>query len=377
MRILNKVPQTFSYDGKEFESHIAEAMKDETLIASLRKKADEFLSKKSPCVTDRKIKAASGDIHDYSSFGPYWWPNPDTVNGLPYIRRDGEVNPETKETVTFSVLFNSVEILTLAAYCFDDDRYAEKAVKNIKAWYIDEETRMNPHLEYGQAIPGICNGRGIGLIDCADSYKLFDSVGLLDAMGVMPADVMTGLKKWYGSFLDWMLTSEVGVDEDRQHNNHGAWYDVQVASSALFLGRPILAQRQLSLAYERRVLKHIDSEGKQPHELARTNAIGYSTMNLRALMVLANLALTAKCKTDMWQEKRGDGSIAIKSALDYLRRFTRSLDGFGYSQLDGKPNPGGAALLMTMADRHYPEAEYAKEAAEFYKPEMLWRLLPL
>ena len=196
-------------------------------------------------------------------------------------------------------------------------------------------------------------------------------------MGVMPEDVLTGLKAWYSSFLNWMLTSEVGVDEDRQHNNHGAWYDVQVASCALFLGRPVLAQRQLELAYERRVLKHIDSEGKQPYELARTNAIGYSTMNLRALMVLADLAISAKCKTDMWHEKRNDGSIAIKSALDYLRRFTRSLEGFGYSQLDGKPNPGGAALLMTIADRHYPESGYAKEAEEFYTSDMLWRLLPL
>ncbi len=377
MKRLNKIPETFSFSGKDFERHVSEAARDEALTAQLRKKADEFMSKKSPCVTDRKIRAASGDIHDYSSFGPYWWPNPDTESGLPYIRRDGEVNPETKDNITFSMLFSSVEVLTLAAYCFGDDKYADKAVRNIMSWYIDEDTRMNPHLKYGQAIPGICSGRGIGLIDCADSYKLFDCVGLLDAMGVIPGEVISGLKSWYSRFLDWMLTSEIGVDEDRQHNNHGSWYDVQVASAALFLNRKILAQRQLSLAYERRVLKHIDNEGKQPHELARTKAIGYSTMNLRALMLLANLSQSAGCKLDMWHEKREDGSIALKSALDYLKQFAKSLEGFKYSQIDGKPNPEGASMLMTMAARHYPGEGYEKQAEEFYNPAMLWRLLPL
>ena len=377
MKKLTKIPETLTYNGSEFEAHVTKTIGDKELINHLRKKADEFLTKKSPAVTDRRIKAESGDAHDYSSLGPYWWPNPDTENGLPYIRRDGEVNPDTKDNITFASLFSSVETLTLAAYCFDDDRYAEKAVKNISVWYLDRETKMNPHLKYGQAIPGICSGRGIGLIDCSHSYKLFDSVALLDAMGAIPADILSGLREWYGSFLDWMLTSETGVDEDRQHNNHGSWYDVQVASTALFLGRKILAERQLSLAYERRLLKHIAPDGKQPHELARTNALGYSIMNLNALMLIADLAEKAGCKIDMWTERRADGSIALRAALDYLTRFTKSLDGFGYSQLNGKPNPDATALLITMAARHYPEADYQKKAEELYKPDMLWRLLPL
>ena len=149
MKKLTKIPETLTYNGSEFEAHVTKTIGDKELINHLRKKADEFLTKKSPAVTDRRIKAESGDAHDYSSLGPYWWPNPDTENGLPYIRRDGEVNPDTKDNITFASLFSSVETLTLAAYCFDDDRYAEKAVKNISVWYLDRETKMNPHLKYG------------------------------------------------------------------------------------------------------------------------------------------------------------------------------------------------------------------------------------
>lgn len=377
MRKLCKIPKTFSYDGRLFEQHAAVAARDNELLAQLKIRADKLLSEKSPCITDRRTRAISGDIHDYSSFGPYWWPNPNTKDGLPYIRRDGEFNPDSIESITFSSLFSSVEILTLAAYYLEDNRYADKAVENISSWYINADTAMKPHLEYAQAIPGICNGRGTGLIDCTDSYKLFDCVGLLEAMDAIPSDVVSALKDWYGKFLDWMLTSETGVDEDASHNNHGSWYDVQVASTALFLDRRILARRQLSLAYERRILKHIDLEGKQPHELARTNAIKYSTFNLKALMLIANLAQSAECKLNMWQEKREGGDVALRSALDYLKQFARSLDGFEYSQLDGKPDPEGAALLMTMAAKHFPKDGYGKEAEELYKPYMLWRLLPL
>ena len=45
-------------------------------------------------VVDKNLTPSSGDKHDFMSVAPYWWPNPNTPNGLPYVRRDGEVNPE-------------------------------------------------------------------------------------------------------------------------------------------------------------------------------------------------------------------------------------------------------------------------------------------
>lgn len=377
MMKLSRIPETISYDGAELAAHAERVCGDKELLATLKNKAENYLKKDSADVTKRRIKADNGDPHEYASMGPYWWPNPNTENGLPYVRRDGEVNPEIKEPNGFGEVFNSVKILTLAAYYFDEPKYAEKAVKNIRAWYLDPETAMNPRLEYAQFIPGICKGRGIGIIDSHGSQELFDSVALLYAMDMMPESDVLALKEWYNKLTDWMLTSENGIDEDRQHNNHGTWYDVQIASAALFTGRKILAERTLTLAYERRILKHIAADGKQPYELARTHAIGYSTMNLKALMLIAKLAKKAGCKRDMWHEVRVDGSIALKSALDYLAQYATDLTGFEYQEIGGKPNTAGCAELLTRAAGEYPEEGYLERARELYTSNMLFRLLPI
>lgn len=377
MMELLRIPETVTYNGAELAAHAERISADNELLAELKRKADGYLVKESADVTKRKIKAENGDIHEYASMGPYWWPNPNTENGLPYVRRDGEVNPETKEPNGFGEVFGSVKTLTLAAYYFDEPKYAEKAVKNIRAWYLEPATAMNPSMKYAQFIPGVSKGRGIGLIDCHGSYEFFDSVALLSAMGMIPETDVTALKEWYDKFTDWMLTTEIGIDEDRQHNNHGTWYDVQIASAALFTGRRILAERTLSLAYERRILKHITAEGKQPYELARTHAIGYSTMNLKALMLIAKLAKKAGCKRDMWHEVREDGSIALKKALDYLSKYATDLTGFEYQEISGAPNTSGCAELLTVASREYPEENYLERAKALYSSEMLFRLLPI
>ena len=49
-------------------------------------------------VTDKAVVPPSGDKHDDMSQAPYWWPNPATPNGLPYVQRDGERNPEIDKT---------------------------------------------------------------------------------------------------------------------------------------------------------------------------------------------------------------------------------------------------------------------------------------
>lgn len=45
-------------------------------------------------ITDVQSPRSTGGPHDYYSNGDYWWPNPDTPDGLPYIQRDGQTNPD-------------------------------------------------------------------------------------------------------------------------------------------------------------------------------------------------------------------------------------------------------------------------------------------
>ncbi len=66
-------------------------------LTSLVEEAKEALRVPPPSVMDKSRTPPSGDKHDYLSVGPYWWPNPASSNGLPYIRHDGEVNPESRD----------------------------------------------------------------------------------------------------------------------------------------------------------------------------------------------------------------------------------------------------------------------------------------
>ncbi len=104
--------------------------------------------------------------HDFFSEGPYWWPDPKKPGG-PYIRKDGQVNPDRFEENDRDMgrLSESVCALGLAAYFHKDRGAAEHAWKLLDTWFLAPATLMNPNLEFGQAIRGVSEGRGIGIID--------------------------------------------------------------------------------------------------------------------------------------------------------------------------------------------------------------------
>src|SRR5260221_240404 len=57
--------------------------------------AQKALSVKPVSVMDKPKAGPSGDKHDYFSTAPYFWPDPAKKDGLPYIRKDGQRNPES------------------------------------------------------------------------------------------------------------------------------------------------------------------------------------------------------------------------------------------------------------------------------------------
>jgi hypothetical protein len=369
-------PKLITFDGKSLPTLKELANKEGVLQNDFRKKSEALLNAPRHSVIDRKLKAFSGNPHDYMSMGPYWWPDPDKPDGLPYIRRDGEINPETKDPITHSAVCSKVFELSLAAYYYDDTRFSEKAVKMIRDWHTDPETYMTPHLEYGQSIPGRCTGRGIGLIDFAQSYQLFNGIRILEFLGAIDEDTLTKTKQWYVDFVNWMLTSEKGIDEDNQHNNHGAWFDVQIAAAALFTDRPILAKKTLMTAYDRRVVKHIQSDGSQPHELARTHAIGYSSMNLNALFLLGNMARLNGIKAPYWEEMP-DGKCLIARATEYLHYYCVHFDEFKYQEIGGKPSLNDATMHIARMNALFPSDEYEKILSEGITDSMLWQIKPI
>ncbi len=281
--------------------------------------AGRALGTKPPSVTDKAKAATSGDKHDYMTAAPYFWPDPDKANGLPYIRHDGKVNPESRTDAydrnRLSLMTRTVETLALAYYFTGKDAYAEHAAKILRVWFLDPATRMNPNLNFAQAIPGKNNGRGTGIIEGWNLVEAVDASGLLAGSSAWSNKDADGMKVWAASYLDWLLTSENGLDEARATNNHGTYYDAQVVRLALIVGRTDLAKSVAGAAMTKRIAVQIKSDGSQPLELKRTSSMGYSRFNLEAWFALATMA--DQVGIDVWHHQSPDGG-GIRKALDFL-----------------------------------------------------------
>lgn len=313
-------PQTFLLSGdrlSELRQRIGQedpALRD--AVKQLRRRADKWLTRGPWSVTEKPFTPPSGDKHDYMSVGPYWWPNPDTDDGLPYVRRDGRTNPERKkyDNVGLNRMIDAVRDLSLAWHLLRDERYAERAAQVLRVWFLDEATRMNPHLNYAQAIPGRVKGRGIGIIDAHDLPQLIDAVGLLqDADAWSDAD-QQALEKWFDTFLDWMLSSKHGRDEANTKNNHATWYDAQLMSYALFVGQNDKAREIARRFGPRRIATQIKPDGRMPHELKRTRSFDYTAFNLQAFVNVATLS--EHVDVDVWGYTADNGT-GLRGALDW------------------------------------------------------------
>jgi hypothetical protein len=267
-------------------------------------------------VIDKPTSPPSGDMQDYLSQGPYWWPDPKSADGLPWVRRDGEANPdrELHDRHALAAMLSAVNTLAAAFYFSEHEDFAESAGLLLRTWFIDPQTRMNPHLQFAQGIPGRCEGRGIGIIDTAQIGFLIDSIGLLGGAAAWTGQDQQALLDWMTQFLAWLLESDHGVEEAVQANNHGTWYDVQVLSLALFT-RNEDVYRQVTARGAQRINAQIEADGAQPFELSRTKSLDYSVMNLTGLFDLADLS--GHCGVDLWRHE-GEGGRSLRRAVDWL-----------------------------------------------------------
>ena len=272
-------------------------------------------------VVSKLATPPSGDKHDYMSQAPYFWPNPDTPDHLPYIRRDGERNPEINKISdhqNMDRMVSAVDTLALAYFFSGNEAYAAKAAELARAWFVEPATRMNPNLEFAQFIPGVNTGRGIGLIETRGLTRVVDAIGLLAGSKAWTESDQRNLERWFSQFLQWMLDSKHGRDEAAAKNNHGTYYDLQISSFALFVAKKDLAVRTLEAARTKRIAIQIEPDGRQPLELVRTKGWSYSVGNLDGLTLLATLG--ERVGVELWNYRTADGR-SIRRALDYLVPF--------------------------------------------------------
>lgn len=364
-------PKVFLLDAARLTASRQAIQRDDPSVraawAALRADADKALAAGPFSVVSKAIAPPSGDKHDYLSQAPYFWPNPATPDHLPYVRRDGERNPEINritDHATLDGMINAVDTLALASYLGGDERYTEKAAALLRAWFLDPATRMNPHLEYAQFIPGVNTGRGIGLIETRGLTRVVDAIGLLEASPVWRRQDGDALRDWFRRFLAWMEESRNGRDESAAQNNHGTFYDLQIASYSLLLDRVPHAREILEAAKQKRLAVQVEPDGKQPLELARTNAWGYSTMNIDGLTQLA--VVGDRVGVDLWHFQTADGR-GIRGAIDYLAPFAADGATWPHAQI-GAFSPSALFPAIRRAAPHYSDDRFQQLRAKLPAP---------
>lgn len=292
----------------------------------LIKDADAALQVAPMSVMEKKINPPSGDRHDYMSLAPYFWPDPTKEDGLPYIRKDGQINPEVqeyKDKEYIPVLCRLINTLALAYYFSDDVKYAEKSTNMIKVWFLDAETKMNPNLNFGQAVKGVNEGRGEGIIDTRFFMKVVDAIGLLQGSKCWTNNNQKEMKIWFANYLSWLATSKNGKDEQKAKNNHGIWYDAQSLSFALFVG-DVASAKEIIYRVQKRIDTQMDDEGFFPAEMKRTISLHYSVFVLDPLFNIAQMS--SLLGIDMWNYTSPSGK-SIRKAFIALEPFiTKSKD---------------------------------------------------
>ncbi|KQN52083.1 alginate lyase [Serratia sp. Leaf50] len=301
------------------------------LIAS----ADSALKQPSLSVMDKGMTPPSGSKHDYLSLSAYWWADADKANGLPWVRRDGQVNPASKNNLSDGVRLATftarVQDLTLAWYFSGQQRYADKAASLLRAWFIDPTTRMNPNLNYAQGVPGMTSGRHDGVLDGRYfSTRIVDSLLMLRGNAAWSAHDDEAMHQWMQQYLQWLHTSPLAIKESKAKNNHGNWYATQVAGIAWYLNKPDLIKKMVALT-ESKLETQLKPDGTQPLELARTRSFHYSYFNLQAVSLLATVA--KENGQDLWNYHTANGGGVLKS-LDFMAQFVSGTKPWPYKSLD-------------------------------------------
>ena len=288
-------------------------------------RADQRLSAPIPHITDCIAVQSPGTIHDYYSNGDYWWPNPGTPDGLPYVCRDGESNPGNfnHHRMLLRGMRTNVAYLTSSYCATDDPQYSDHALKTLKEFFLEPETRMSPHLSYAQAIPGVCDGRGIGIIDTLHLIDVPIAAWHLYDKGRMPERMYLALRDWFAAYLHWMLTSEHGISEMNAKNNHSICFFVQATVFAMFTDREDVMEFCRE-KYKHFLLPQMAADGSFPLELARTKPYSYSIFALDNMVTLCHLLSTKE--DNLWDYETPDGAgiqKGIQFLLPYL--FKKSL----------------------------------------------------
>lgn len=277
----------------------------------VRKEAEYYLNLKPITVTADVSTRSAGTINDFYSEGDYWWPNPKYPDSA-YIRKDGLSNPDNFVAHRKSMIrFSQISGALASAYLINkDNKYLRHLFMHLNAWFVDESTKMNPHLLYAQAIKGRVTGRGIGIIDTIHLIEVALAVEVLEDSGLYSSKEVSAIKVWFSQYLKWLTTHQYGIKERDNGNNHSTCWALQVAAFAHLVGNQEQIEFCETLFKEKLLPEQMAVNGSFPKELARTKPYGYSVFNLDAMCSLAQI-LSSKSDNLFYYTTYDDKSLKL------------------------------------------------------------------
>ncbi|MCF8320372.1 MAG: alginate lyase family protein [Flavobacterium sp.] len=284
------------------------------------KNANVYITEAPKTITSSFCERSTGSNHDFYSEGDYWWPDDKNPNG-PYIRKDGLTNPanftEHREAL---IHFSQLSGALASAYVLTNDKkYALKLAEHLKAWFVNEATKMNPNLLYAQAIKGVSTGRGIGIIDTVHLVEVTKAIQAIQDSSALSIADYNSIIQWFTNYLNWITTHEYGIAERDNGNNHSVCWTMQVAAFANLIGdeKTMVFCRNF---YKNTLLPNqIEKDGSFPLELKRTKPYGYSLFNLDAMTSICQI-LTTK-NDNLFNYTTGDGKnieLGIKFMFPFI-----------------------------------------------------------
>lgn len=319
-------------------------------LADLAKRAPAALTVPITTVVDGE-SLPGGDPHNYISYARYYWPNPQTPDGLPFVSRDGDHNREQVakgDRPRINTFSSTVTHLAAAWHVHRDEPAARRAGEWLRAWYLAPATRMNPNLDFAQVRLGHKNNRGnpAGVLDTRDFASVIDAVRLLEDSPALSAEEHTALHAWFARYLDWLLTAPNAVAERAAKNNHATWYYAHAIPVARYAGRDDVA-RELCAEARDRIAEHIRPDGSQPEEIRRVDGLGYSKFNLEAYAAIARHA--RGLGFDLWNHTAPNGA-SLRKGLEFLHPYNSAPEKWTHKQKE-KLEPGFLDDLLAEAAR--------------------------
>jgi hypothetical protein len=292
--------------------------------------AGQYLRQQPVTITASSSPRSAGGRHDYFSEGDYWWPDPANPDG-PYVQRDGMSNPGNFNDHRLALIRLSLHVPALAAAwrLTREPRFPEHAVRHLRAWFVDEGTRMNPHLLYAQAIKGRVTGRGIGIIDTLHLVEVARAISSIEDAPGWRAGERDRVRDWFARYLEWMTTHEYGIAEREAKNNHGTCWVVQVAEFARYTGNGALTAYCRDRFKTVLVPNQMAPDGSFPEERRRTKPYGYSLFNLDAMTAVCQIlsmplggaqGTPPSTNDNLWTWQLPDGR-GVGRALEFMVPF--------------------------------------------------------